>query len=393
MTTSKEDSSDEKSSPEVSLANSREEIRSITKAILDLANARQKSSLAVSRDKVLLGQPITNPEVEKKLLVESGEYARSIGLDEGLARSLVLDLIKFSKLAQSAEIYRQKIQRFLESRKIKTVSIVGAGRMGVWFAKYFLDLSLQVFLYDEKRDRAKEVAHESGFGYFDTLNKTTETDLIIISVPITKTPDLIREISRLSEENARIPIVVEISSVKNELGVAGLLNGETSGEKIRLYSIHPLFGRSAQPFDQNPIIQSFPKDTSLLRGLFPQCIIVSLGWKEHDELMGVFLTLPHALALVFADTLLRQETLWNDGINLKGPSFLHMLELSKGVLGEDPEVYFEIQASNPNSGRALSDLMNSVLRLEKAISNRSEFLELFDQARKGVDVFYKSQSK
>ncbi len=70
-----------------------------------------------------------------------------------------------------------------------------------------------------------------------------------------------------------------------------------------------------------------------------------------------------------------------------------MLELSKGVLGEDPEVYFEIQASNPNSGRAISDLMNSILRLEKAIRNRSEFVELFYHARKGVDELYKSQSK
>ena len=211
MTTLKQgDASSEKVSPEVSLAKSREEIRSITKAILDLANARQRLSLAVSRDKILLGQPITNPDVEKKLLAESGEYAKSIGLDEDFARSLVEELIKFSKLAQSADVYQQKIQKFLESRKIKTVSIVGAGRMGIWFAKYFMDLSLQVFVYDEKQGRAKEAAHESGFGYFDSLNTTVETDLIIISVPITKTPELIREISRLAEENARVPIVVEI---------------------------------------------------------------------------------------------------------------------------------------------------------------------------------------
>jgi len=83
-------------SPEASLAKSREEIREITKSILDLANARQKLSLQVSRDKVLLGEAIANPEIERELLTESIEYSKSIGLDEEFARDLVLELMRFS---------------------------------------------------------------------------------------------------------------------------------------------------------------------------------------------------------------------------------------------------------------------------------------------------------
>ncbi len=394
MTASKErNRPKENESPERSLAESREEIRAITRSILDLASVRQKLSLAVARDKVLLGQSITNPEVEKKLLAESAEYARSIGLDEDFARSLVLELIRFSKLAQTKDVYLPKVRKFLETRKIRTAAVVGSGRMGSWFAKYFKDLSLEVSLYDERLDRARDRAQYLGTGYFYDLKEVVTSDLILVSVPISQTPEIVAKISKLVAGNSKVPIIIEISSVKNELGLSGITMEEAEDEKIHLYSVHPLFGGSAHPFAENSIIQTFPKDTSLLRGLFPHSIIVTLDWKEHDKLMGVFLTLPHVLGLVFADTLLHYEKTLAQGINLNGPSFLHMLGLSRRVLEEDPGVYFEIQASNPNSKKAISDLMNSLLEVDKAMKNRSEFLELFKRARKEIDVLDDKQSK
>jgi prephenate dehydrogenase/chorismate mutase len=381
----------EKISPEASLGRSREEIRSITKSILDLAKARQELSLVVSRNKVLLGQGITNPEVERKLLAEMRAYAKNIELDEDLAYSLVSELIRFSKLAQSQEIYRRQIEKFLESRKIKAISIVGSGRMGSWFAKYFQGLSVDVFLYDEIPNKAREKAQDLGVGFIESLDTAIKTDLVIISIPISKTPKLIRDISKFAG-SSKAPILVEISSVKNEMGLSGLLN-EASNVKLPVYSIHPLFGRSAQPFDSNSLIQSFPKDTTLLRGLFPQFSIVSLDWKEHDLLMSRFLTHPHILALVFADALNIERSLWAPGLSLNGPSYLHMLELSRKVLSEDPEIYYEIQASNPYSKQAIADLMHSLLKVEKALDSRSEFVEFFEKARKKIDALDKPRVK
>jgi len=382
----------EKISPEASLAKSRDEIRAVTKSILDLAKARQELSLVVSRNKVLLGQSITNLGVEQKLLTDSADYAKSIGLDENLAQSLVQDLIRFSKFAQAKEVYGGSIRKFLDSRSIKTVSIVGAGRMGTWFARYFTDLSLQVLLYDEKPERARKRARDLGVETADDLKAVIESDLIIASVPISKTSELVSEIFKLADANSRAPIVIEISSVKNEVGLSGLLDENTEDKKIRLYSVHPLFGSSAYSFDQNTFIQSSPKDTSLMRGLFPQAIVVSLDWREHDRLMAVFLTLPHVLALVFADALQNYKKLLSQEVNLTAPSFHHMLELSNRVLGEEPGVYFEIQASNPNSKQAISDVMNSLLKIEKAIKNRSEFVAMFDQARSGVGELSRTHS-
>ncbi len=372
-------------SAEASLTKSREEIWRITKEILDLANARQKVSLQISRDKVLLGHSIANPEVEKKLLFESINYAKSVGLDENLARALALDLIKFSKIAQSTDVYKDRIKEFLASRKIMNVSIVGAGRMGAWFAKYFQELSVKVFFYDERLEKARDKAEELGVQYFETLEKVVKSDLVIVSVPISTTPKLIRQLSEWANGSSDALNIMEISSVKNEMGLSGLLEERAMNEKIALYSVHPLFGSSSLPFEMNSIIQSFPKDTAFITGLFPHFTIVFLDWKEHDRLMGVFLTLPHTLALVFADVARSEGKFFQKSLGLNAPSYQHMLELSRKVLSEDPEIYFEIQASNPNSKSVLSDLKNSLLRMEKVLKSRSEYVEFFEKARHEID--------
>ncbi len=186
---------------------------------------------------------------------------------------------------------------------------------------------------------------------------------------------------------------MEISSVKNELGVSGLLEPGALNDKTELYSVHPLFGGSAQSFESNSMIQAFPKDTTLLRGLFPQFSIVSLDWKEHDRLMGLFLTLPHVLALLFADAIRPTSHGWHEAMSLGGPSYLRLLELSKKVLSEDPNIYFEIQSLNPNSKVILSDAMKSLLKVEKVLENRQEFVKFFEENRKRIQEVEKIRSR
>jgi chorismate mutase / prephenate dehydrogenase len=379
-------------SPEDSLEKSRKEIRNLTKSILDLANERQLAAIKVAKDKALLGEPIFNPSVESRLLSDSIEHAKEIGLNEQLAQTLVLDLMKYSKLAQSVEIYRRMVRDFLESSNIRVVSIVGSGRMGVWFAKYLQLCSAEVYLFDEKKERAKSKAKEIGVNYADSLRKVAESDLILVSVPISKTPKIIRDLSQLVEDLRKSSIIIEISSIKNEMAASGFYEPNALCEEIRFYSVHPLFGGSANPFEINSIIQIFPNDTNLLRGLFPHYALISLDWSSHDELMASFLTLPHALAIVFGDTLRSGGKLSQGVMSLNSPSFSTMLDLSHKVLNEDPDVYFEIQAFNPNSKRVLTSVVNSMLKLEKSINNRPEFVEFFLQIRKKIDSINNGQT-
>jgi prephenate dehydrogenase/chorismate mutase len=379
-----------RSKKEQSLDIHREEIQNITKSILDLALARQAVATEIADTKKFLGQSIENKEVEKRLLSSMIDYANSIGLNSDLARTIINDLIRYSKLVQSENIHKEKIQLFLKSKKISKVAVVGAGRMGGWFAKYFQDLGVEVFLYDDLQEKSRSLAKQIHAEPLDNIDKVTNSDLIVISIPISKTPSLIQYLSEYGRKKLSKSLdVIEISSVKNGMENSGLFEkGPSRKTKLSLYSVHPLFGASAQAFERNSIIQVYPTDTSFLSGLFPQANVIFLDSKDHDRLMGLFLTLPHALALAFADLVLAPEELRNSIRNLSGPSFSHMLELSKRTLSENPEVYFEIQASNPYSNTVLSELISSVSKIQKTLKHRSDFEGFFAETKKKTESYF-----
>ncbi len=366
-----------------SLPELRAEIRELTKSILALVEARQTLSLQIAEIKSSAGEKIENTQVEQDLVASLSEYSQRIGLDPELGKNIVQLLIEYSKIAQTGSTFRKKIQAFLEAEKIRTVSIVGAGRMGTWFAKYFGALGLPVTLYDEDLGRAKSIALEHSFAYAEELAALDASDLIVVAVPIVNAPGIIREISRIIAQKISKKIrILEISSVKSELAKSGL--DKDSFQNMELYSVHPLFGAGANMYARNSILQVAPEDPRLVKGLFPHYYVESLNWKAHDELMASLLTIPHSLALVFADLLVERNRAEGRNFSMKTPSFSHMLELSRRVLGENPEVYFEIEAANPNTDRALSDLLASINKLRKSLESREEFISFFTAARKAA---------
>jgi prephenate dehydrogenase/chorismate mutase len=374
-----------------SLSELRGEIRELTKSILALVEARQTLSLGVAEIKKKNRDSIENLRVEDELVDSMVDYSSRIGLDPELGGKMVHTLIESSKLVQTEAYYKQSIQRFLESENIRKISIVGAGRMGAWFAKYFRQLDVAVLIYDKDREKAKKKAREISSDLGKNLDDVVGSDLVVLAVPIAKTPGVILELSKAfgSRGSTTKLKIMEISSVKSELAEAGLINDSSKNplknEMVELYSIHPLFGAGANEYGKNTILQVYPQTPNLVQGIFPHYSIVTLDWETHDRLMGLFLSVPHTLALIFAYLLSENDLGQGRGSEMKSPSFTHMLELSRRVVGENPEVYFEIEASNPFTTKVLKDLGSSLRKLNKSLNSREEFIEFFEKARRAID--------
>jgi prephenate dehydrogenase len=62
--------------------------------------------------------------------------------------------------------------------------------------------------------------------------------------------------------------------------------------------------------------------------------------------------------------------------------------LSANLLNESPDVYFEIQARNPNSSAALERLAGAVARVASAVSSQDSaaFRALMDEGRAHISV-------
>lgn len=355
-------------------------MRGLTNSILDLIRARQKLSLKIAEAKRAQGLAVEDKQVEARLIASVNEHANDIGLEEELAESIAWKLIESSKIAQRKDAYLEQIKEFLKSSKIKSVSIIGAGRMGGWFARYFRMLGASVVLYDENRSRGIEKARTLGCKTARSMSDAATSDLVILAVPISATPKGIKELVELAANKQRAR-VVEISSVKDEIAKSGLLDETGISRSIELYSIHPLFGSNANHFSVNNMVQVNRLDSDFVESLFPHFRVFKMSWKEHDELMGLMLSLPHSLALVFADVLLKKKI----PKGLGSPSYDHMIELARKVLSESSGVYFEIQSINPNSRKVIDDAIRSLRQFNALTKDGPSFRKFFEQSKRVCD--------
>ncbi|HVB12857.1 MAG TPA: prephenate dehydrogenase/arogenate dehydrogenase family protein [Nitrososphaerales archaeon] len=350
----------------------RDDVQEITRSILDLALARQNLTQHIADEKETSGADIENHAVEEKLSSEMTEYAKSSGLDQELARKIVENLIEYSKIAQRKKIYLKSIRAHLRSSKVKSVSIFGAGRMGGWFAKYFVDAGSKVLLFDDDKALARKRARELGCGYAKSFEEAAESDLIVIAIPIKATTEILGKLATYEKTTTATIRIMEISSVKSE--IEKFFSKNILPNNLKVYSIHPLFGSIANAFAVNTLIE-IGRDSGFVKAIFPHYRTFQMSAQNHDRLMATMLTLPHVHALSFANSVARKKI----PRDIHGPSFDHLLELSKRVLRENERVYYEIQATNPFADRALVETLNSVRKLRKLMKDESTFKKFFKE--------------
>ena len=357
----------------------RDDVQEITRSILDLALARQNLTEHIAEVKEASGADIENHAVEEKLSSEMTDYAKSSGLDQQLARRIVENLIEYSKIAQRKKIYLKSIKAHLRSSKVKSVSIFGAGRMGGWFAKYFVDAGSKVLLFDDDKTLARKRARELGCGFAKSFEEAAKSDLIIVAIPIKATTELLGKLTTYAKTSTATKRIMEISSVKSEIERAGLFAKNAFPENLNFYSIHPMFGPGANQFAVNILVE-IGRDYGFVKAIFPHYRTFHMSVQNHDRLMATMLTLPHVHVLSFADSVARKKI--PEGIH--GPSFDAILELSKRMLKESERVYYEIESTNPYAERALVETLNSVRKLRKLMKDESAFKKFFKETGRAL---------
>nr|MCU0234936.1 prephenate dehydrogenase/arogenate dehydrogenase family protein [Thermoanaerobaculales bacterium] len=125
------------------------------------------------------------------------------------------------------------------------------------------------------------------------------------------------------------------------------------------------------------------------RGLFAETSarLVTMSSAEHDRRMGLVLGLTHLANLVFARAVAHSELRAAELAEVAGVTFTKQLATTREVSGENPGLYFEIQALNsstPETGRWLRQALEEWLGV---IERRDEagFAALMRAGRDALD--------
>jgi len=225
-------------------------------------------------------------------------------------------------------------------------AIIGAGKMGRWFTRFFLEEGDSVIVSSRGKEKLLKIRDEFGVEIADNINAVKNADRVLICVPIENFEAVVKEIHSHVRPDQ---VVMDICSIKEEpvkIMHKYIKTGTTLGT-------HPVFGPGVKSIEkQNFVLTPVSDQEKQFAENFKswleqrQANVFIMSPRKHDKLMSVVLGLPHFLGLVVCDTLLN----YPDFIETKrvaGASYKMLLTLAEAVASEETEFYTSLQMNLP----------------------------------------------
>jgi prephenate dehydrogenase len=263
------------------------------------------------------------------------------------------------------------------------IAVIGAGKMGVWFAKFFLSKDYDVVLADRKKaklENLKDLMVDLTTNFQEAVQ---DADQIILCVSINAMEEVVKAISPSLHEGQ---VVMDISSIKE--APVKTMHQYISGATV--LGTHPVFGPGSKGVKHKAYIltptnakeQEFAEKFKLWLEKEEAHVFIMTP-KKHDELMSVVLGLPHFLGLVACETLLEQKNL-PETKKVAGTTYRMLFTLAEATALETPDLYAAVQTNLPELGKIEDTFMakaQELLSLIKSKDNKA-IVEHMEQLKK-----------
>ncbi len=227
------------------------------------------------------------------------------------------------------------------------IAILGAGKMGVWFANFFLREGHSVVVADRKKEKLlilkKRIAIETAT--FEEAIKNADRILICVSINAFE-----KVVKRISPAVRNEQVVMDICSIKD----FPVKTMHKHLKKGLILGMHPVFGPGSTTIENKTFVltptnskeeafaENFKKwlETKKAR-------VFTMSPRKHDALMSVVLGLPHFLGLVACDTLLEQDY-YHETKDVAGTTYRMLLTFAEATALENSELFSSLQFSLPD---------------------------------------------
>jgi len=340
------------------IASLRKEIERTDSEIVRLMIRRNDAAKRIGDLKAELGLPLRNLDVEREVVERYRRMAENSSIPEDVSEAVCRILIESSVELQA---------RALRKGCTKKITIIGGrGKMGVWMDDYFTSMGATV----------NAVGRSYG-----GMSDAKDSDVVIVSVPISSTLKYLKEADEVCKEDA---LIFDISSIKSPL--SGCLK-EMAGRR-KVCSVHPMFGPSAASLlGRNVVVcdcgckAAVSEASELFDNDGSNIIITSV--ERHDELMAYVLGFAHASNITFFTALRESGIPFSEMRRTASTTFKRCMDTFIPVSEEDASLYHQIQRLNANAEdvwRVYENAFNEVK--EASLSNDpQEFIRTMERGR------------
>lgn len=264
---------------------------------------------------------------------------------------------------------------------MKIAIIGGTGKFGQHLGEY-LEEDHDIVISGSDFEEAEEIAQEKGWSYGENKDIVSNADIVIVSVPIGVTVDVINEIGSEVPDDA---LLCDITSVKKKpCDAMEKYSNEVLG-------MHPMYAPSNSIQGQKVILcpikgekwevmKEFWEDNGATTHI--------VTTEEHDKAMSLVQGLMHFSQLVVAETIRRSSMSGEDMNKFSSPVYRLVTDLTARILNQKPRLYGAIQKENPENEIVRANFIESADKIRDILVHKpdEDFEQLFDQLSEQFDL-------
>lgn len=226
------------------------------------------------------------------------------------------------------------------------VAIIGAGKMGRWFASFFLKQGFSVVVSDKDNGKLLKIAEELNVETVSNVEAVEKADRIFVCVPIEHFEEVIAEIHTHIRQGQEILDICSLKERPVEIMHRYIKDGVVLGT-------HPMFGPGVKGIEnQNFVLTPTNAEEEKLAEEFGRWLenkgakVFKMSPKEHDKLMSIVIGLPYFLSLVTCDTII-SHGLFIEAKKVSGASYKFLLTLAEAIASEETDFSTSLQMNLP----------------------------------------------
>ena len=349
----------------VELEQVRHEIDETDKELIELLKKRQDLVIKAAKCKKDLGVSAFSHEREAFVLDNVERLARENELPQGLLSDIMKRVLRESyKLCSNTDFNYPRCLK--EDGDV--VIVGGNGGMGRIFADYFEKSGYKVFSFGHR-----------GWDKAPTYLKTAK--IVIVSVPIDITIDIIKQLSPMLREDQ---ILCDFTSVKGPI-----VDAMMQYHKGPVLGLHPMFGPDVKSLVKQVVVTCPQRDEKASEFLVEQlriwgAHICKCDAYEHDKAMSIIQALRHFSTYAYGTFLASIAPNLEKLKDLSSPIYRLELMMVGRLFAQDPRLYADIIMSSKANYELIKSFVESVTKELEVIKNKDtdkftqEFLKTRD---------------
>ena len=250
----------------------------------------------------------------------------------------------------------------------------------------YLNNDFNVAISGRDHQKGRKVASDYNVEYVESnVDLATNSDVLIISVPINFTGDVIKEVASYMKDGS---LLVDVTSIKEE---PTKIMSEVLPPTVEFIPTHPIFGPRTVDLDNQIIVLTptkkgkwYDKVYNYLKNRNME--VIETTAEKHDFMMSIVQVLTHFSFICTASAMEKLKVNISETEKFESPIYNLMIDMIARIVSQNPYLTYFIQTMNNNGENIRNTFAEAVNELKDAINDNDEekFVEIANRATENM---------